>query len=430
MDVPEQVKAASSFAAAAAAASASAADDGSRRRLRVCMLTTTYPRFEGDGVGSFVSGYAEYMHAHRGCEVHVYAPASPELPDRQVIGGVPVFRLRYFWPKGWQRLAYGAGIPWNLKQSRVAKLNLPFFVGAFAAVLATKARQYDLVHAHWGVVGALAVATRPIHRRPVVLNIHGTDLRTPDKVVKAMTRYAIRNVDAVMLQSTEFHRWCCEMRPDDWSNQFIAPGVATPGEAALSAKLAEPPTDAPRLVTVGRLVAERRHDLLVRAFAEAVLPRWPTAKLRIVGDGPARGALEQQVRQLGLGPDKVEFTGAVDHKGVSRNLLESDLYVSPTTIENFGYSVVEAASHGLPAVTTRVGFPGELVISGQTGHVVEPADYEALRDAILDCLSDPARLRAMGRASVARFDELGLSWERSTLKALDVYRRCIAARQR
>ena len=399
-----------------------------RRRaggLRVCMLTTSYPRYAGDAAGNFVSALAEYLQAHRDCDVEVFAPSTAErtTPDAEVLNGVRVRRLRYFWPKSFQRLAYGAGIPWNMRQSKLARASVPFFLSAYLLKLLTAAGRFDIVHAHWGILGALAVATRRVHRRPVVVTIHGSDLRTENKPIKALTRYAIARADAVVTPSTEFHRWCCALRPDDWSCRFLANGVDMPARAALEQRFARPVNDSPRLVTVGRLIAERRHDLLLRAFAE-VLTRHPGAKLIVVGDGPQRAALEALTAELGISAS-VEMAGAVDHSAVGAHLLASDLYVSPTTIENFGTAVVEAAAHGLPAVTTRVGFPAELVVDGVTGKVVEPGDQQGMRDAILDMLADPQRLRRAGRAALARFEELALSWAACTERLVEIYRRCL-----
>jgi glycosyltransferase involved in cell wall biosynthesis len=394
--------------------------------LRVCMLTTSYPRYTGDAAGNFVSALAEYLQQHRDCDVEVFAPSTAErtTPDRERLNGVKVRRLRYFWPRRLQRLAYGAGIPWNMRESRIALASIPFFLSSYLVKLLTTAGRFHLIHAHWGVLGALAVATQRIHRRPVVVTIHGSDLRTQNKLIKAFTRYAIARADAVVTPSTEFHQWCCALRPADWSCRFLANGVDMPSAQMLETKLNRPLAEAPRLVTVGRLIAERRHDLLLRAFAE-VVKRHPAARLMIVGDGPQRAPLEAMIAELGLGKS-VEMAGAVDHSAVATYLLASDLYVSPTTIENFGTAVVEAAAHGLPAVTTRVGFPAELVLDGQTGKVVEPADQHALQAAILDMLADPQRLRQSGRAALARFQDLGLSWAACTERLIDVYRRCIA----
>jgi glycosyltransferase involved in cell wall biosynthesis len=390
------------------------------------MLTTSYPRYAGDAAGNFVSALAEHLQAHRNCAVRVLAPstAEPATPDRQILNGVDVHRLRYFWPRPLQRLAYGAGIPWNMRTSHIARLSIPFFLAAYGLKLLAAARQFDVLHAHWGILGALAVATRGLHRCPVIVTIHGSDLRTDNKAIKAITRYAIARADAVVTPSSEFHRWCCALRGEDWSCRFLANGVDLPPRPLLERKLAQPPAGGPRLITVGRLIPERRHDLLLRAFAEAV-QHHPAAKLTIIGDGPQRAVLEAQIAELGIAAS-VRMTGAIDHTAVSAHLLDSDLYVSPTTIENFGTAVVEAAAHALPAVTTRVGFPAELVLDGRTGRIVEPGDPHALREAILDLLADPQRLREAGGAALARFEELGLSWSACTARLMEIYQRCLA----
>jgi glycosyltransferase involved in cell wall biosynthesis len=393
---------------------------GESGRLRVLMATTSYPRWPGDLAGGFIADLAVHLVSEEGVEVAVLAPGAPGVPSAERVDGVRVRRLNYSWPRRWQHLAYGDGIPWNLRHRPLAWLNLPPFFARFAQALCTEGPRADLIHAHWGVTGAIALATQRVHRRPVVLTVHGSDLRSTLKPVYGATCYAIRGAAAVITESREFYEQCRALRNDPSTCYRLADGVRAPRREALrQAREARRSPGRLRLVTVGRLVPERRHDLLVRALA-AVRTSMPAATLTIVGDGPARLPLEGLATQLGLA-DHVRFAGRVPRDEVPKHLLESDLYVSPTTIENFGFSVVEAAVHAVPVVTTRVGFPAELVLDGETGYVVPPADLEALTAAIRRVLADDGR-EAMGWRMRQRAEDLALTCSLCAERVMGVYR--------
>ena len=397
--------------------------------MRVCVLTTSYPRWEGDYGGTFVENLARALAEDSGVEADILAPHEAGLAAREVSGGLTVSRLRYFWPDGWQRLAYGNGIPWNLRRSRLAWLNVPFLLGAFAWALLTRGRRSQIIHAHWGILGAMAVLLRPLHRKPVAVSVQGTDMTSKISLIRRVTRFAIRHADAVMTPSTEFWHKCRQLALDPERCFRLLHGVPCPPRPVIEEqrrrKAAAPAGF--RIVTVGRLIADRRHNLLIRAVARA-RKEFPQIRLCIVGGGRQRLPLQELAAQLGVS-DCVDVVGLVP--SIADYLLDADLYVSPTTVDNFGTAVVEAAAYALPAVTTRVGFPAELVVDGRTGYVVAPDDEDALHDGIIRFLrAGPAEKVEMGWRMRDRIAELGLTWREAAEKVHGIFADCIAERGR
>jgi len=95
---------------------------------------------------------------------------------------------------------------------------------------------------------------------------------------------------------------------------------------------------------------------------------------------------------------------------VAGYLYSADVYVSATTIENFGTAVVEAGAHALPVLTTSVGFPSELVVEGETGCLVPPGDEEALRSALFNLVQNAETLSHAGWKMRQRVEEMRLAW--------------------
>ena len=389
------------------------------------MLTSSFPRWPGDFPGSHVLHLAEHLADEQDAEVTVLAPGDPEAPPRERIGPVEVIRLQYFRPRRWQRLAYGDGVLWNLRRSPLAWLNMPGFAFALAAGLIRHARKADVIHAHWGPIGALALVLRPAIGRPVAVTIHGSDLTTPLAPVRRLTRFAIRQADATIAVSREFQQFCQELRGESAPCFWIPHGVDDVAANQLRRHEPGTGTDRPvRVISVGRLIPSRRHDLLLRAFARA-RQKLAGLTLTIVGDGPQREPLARLAGQLGVG-EATRLPGRVDRTEVPRWLGEADVYVSPTTVETFGFATAEAALHGLPVITTRVGFPAELVVDGVTGYVVAPGDEGAIFEALIKLCEDPAGRRRMGREMGQRAAALGLTWRKCAERTAEAYRICIA----
>ncbi len=390
--------------------------------LAVLFVTTSYPRKADEPDGWFVETLASEL-AHRKNQVTVLAPGDGKADTCEDRNGVRIHRPTYFLPRRCQRLAYGPGIPWNFRNSWIAKLNVPFFVLRFLCAIVVLGRRHQLIHAHWGVTGALALMTRWLHRCPVVLTVHGSDLRTHSRFTKRLTRYAIRRASAVTTLSKEFFEKLKNIRDDQTTCHVIPNGTHWPDDQTLSQTRRFDPSrmDYPSILSVGSLIPERHHAQLLQAVA-SLRQRHPNIHLTLVGDGPEKNSLKALAKQLNF-EEAVQFTGQVPPREVQKHLLMADLYVSPTTIDNFGTAVVEAAAHGLPVVTTAVGFPGELIRTGHSGAVVEPNRPDLLLDAMKKLLEHPETLRTQGRAARDQLATFGIHWETACDRTLAVYQK-------
>lgn len=156
----------------------------------------------------------------------------------------------------------------------------------------------------------------------------------------------------------------------------------------------EPATD-PLFAYVGRLSREKGVSLLLRAFAR-VLPAFPRAGLRIVGDGPERGSLERLAGILGLG-EAVRFLGAVPEDAVEARLADAWALVAPSLwAEPLGLVALEALARGVPVVASVKGGFAETVEPGVSGLLFPNGDEAALAG----CLEEVASRRAFPRLSV------------------------------
>lgn len=159
--------------------------------------------------------------------------------------------------------------------------------------------------------------------------------------------------------------------------------------------------DPPRLICVGRMVADKGFDLALDAFS-LLLGHFPQARLVIAGDGEARQDLEQQAVGLNI-QHAVEFLGWVAPDKVPELLNSATMAIMPSRWrEPFGLVALQAAQMARPIVATRVGGLPEVVVHGQTGLLVEKEDSAALAESITLLLENPGVATEMGLAARRR----------------------------
>lgn len=150
--------------------------------------------------------------------------------------------------------------------------------------------------------------------------------------------------------------------------------------------------DAAVIGCVGRLNEVKRQDLLVEAFAVLAKER-PDLRLLLVGDGPERAALEEQVGRLGVA-DRVIFAGY--QANPEEFLAVMDVFALTSRLEGLPLVMLEAWASGLPVVSSAVGGIPAVVEAGKTGLLFPSGDCEALVDCLRKVLQDQSLAAALG----------------------------------
>jgi len=170
----------------------------------------------------------------------------------------------------------------------------------------------------------------------------------------------------------------------------------------------EPVTEPPTLGFVGRLINGKGTADMLTAVA-MLRDSGQVVQVRICGDGPARAALDEQVRELRL-TDQVTFLGAVDHATALREIATCTVFVNPSWTEGLGGTVLEAAALGAAVVATEVGGVPEIVTNGETGWLVPPKEPATLADTLREALANPARRAEYGEL-LRKTTEQKFNWD-------------------
>jgi len=271
------------------------------------------------------------------------------------------------------------------------------------------AADYDLIHAHSGYNAHRLI---PLYesghlRAPLVITFHGHDvhafLRTrPENYYRTTFAHA-----AALIVCSNFMRTRLLALGATAENLHVIPnGVDIDGIDFRERQL---PLDRPlRLLTIGRLVPFKGISVLIQALQQTIMQRvnW---QLDIIGDGPLRNTLIEQVNMAGLSK-RVFFHGACGREKVLSTINASDLYLAPAIIDNDGntetqgVALLEAMASGLPVIASDVGGIPE-TMGGTAAHLVPSGDVAALAAAIQKLQQQPERwamLSQSGRARVAQ----------------------------
>lgn len=178
-----------------------------------------------------------------------------------------------------------------------------------------------------------------------------------------------------------------------------------------------------RILSVGRLMKDKKLDLLVQAMKTVCAEN--EAHLLVVGRGSEHPRLKSLIQQLELEP-YIHLLGYVPEQDLPALYRACDLFAIPSLVEVQSLPAIQAAVTALPIVAANSAALPELVRHGENGLLVHPLTAEGLGAAIQYVLSHPDEAHKMGQVSL----EIGLAHdERLTFQAYeDFYRNLVFAR--
>ncbi|MBI4808471.1 MAG: glycosyltransferase [Nitrosomonadales bacterium] len=364
------------------------------------MLTSTFPRWEGDSEPPFVFELCRRLGAD--FDILVLAPHAPGAKTRETMSGLTVVRFRYFFEWG-ELLTNRGGIMANLRRHPLVYLLVPFFMMAQLLAVARLLRKetIDLIHAHWLIPqGLLAVLARALSRSKsdILCTSHGSDISAlPGSVFSALQRFTLRHADAITVVSKAMRQLVRDIGALPEKISVLPMGIDArnlfvPDKAACRSRN--------EILFVGRLVPEKGVELLVRSLP-AVIAKSPETILTVIGQGPTEIYLRQLCSELGIA-HKVGFEGAVRNELLPDYFRRTALFVLPSHAEGFGLVCAEAMACECAVVAADLPALREMVSDHETGLLFSDNDMLALTKCVLDLLADDELRERLGKAGRAR----------------------------
>lgn len=382
----------------------------------ICMVTTTFPRYPGDGEGAFVWGLAQALN-RQGASVKVIAAHVPLAKTHEVIDGIDVNRTRYWWPERYQLLRKDVGgLPVTLRRYRLARLQLPALLLAQALSIIRFSGGCDIVHAHWTIAGLAALMGRHVHNRPVVLTVQGSDILQVPKLPfgSAFSRQVLRRCTKV---TTLSHALLDEIRRLGIGNNHA---VIIPNGVDIDYFTIGPQNQSmrePIVLFVGSLIRRKGVYPLIEAAA-IFLATHPDHRLVVIGDGPEKDKMQALATNLGV-RNRIDFLGFLPTESVRSWLQRARLLVLPSSEEGQGVVLLEALACGTPVVGSNVGGIADVIVDG-VGSLVsvdQPTELAASISSFLDNgKSWASASQAARRRAVSVYD-----WNVIAIEYLTVY---------
>ena len=402
-------------------------------KIRVLVIATTFPRWEDDQEPRFVYNLCQNL--PKEVDIHVLAPHAPNAKEQETWGEIKITRFPYFYPKYLQKLCYDGGIIPKLKSSWLARVQLPFFLFFLfiRLIKMTANNRFDLIHCHWLIPQGFFCALIKFFRgTPYLLTAHGGDVYSfkgipviPNLIKFALKRstFCTVNSQATRNQVLKFSKNSSikvvpmgvdlkEFHPGNYNEKF----KASFGEKNLL------------LLGVGRLAEKKGFKYLIEAMP-LILQEIPSAKLVIIGFGPQKARLENQIQQLELA-SSISLIGGKTGKELQDWFASADIFIGPSIItadgdtEGQGVVFLEAMASGTAVIASDVGGIKDAVRDNISGLLVPEKNPQAIAEKVLT-LAKNNQLKEKLIQNALELVRSDYSGEQSSQKFLTLYTQCL-----
>jgi glycosyltransferase involved in cell wall biosynthesis len=290
--------------------------------------------------------------------------------------------------------------------------------------------RYDLIHIFFGVPsGPLGYIAKKLFGIPYLIRMGGGDVPgfRPFQykhlyiLLTPLLRILWRNAEFLVANSKGLRKMADHIFPA-LPIHIIPNGVDihrfTNGNARSSA-------DVVRILFVSRLIMRKGLQFLIEAVPDILQQANSPFEIKVVGDGPDKEKLLQQIEQFGVA-EKFRFCGYIDHGKLPEYYLDADIFVLPSLAEGMPNVVLEAMGSGLPVVATRVPGSEELIHHGENGYLVAPSDSQSLAQAIISLINDRVLRKRMGKQSKEIVSQY--TWKSIAEQYIELYQQSIRHR--
>ncbi|MEQ8325444.1 MAG: glycosyltransferase family 4 protein [Vicingaceae bacterium] len=400
--------------------------------MNILVLTTSFPLKDGIAVGIHVLEKCRGL-VKSGNRVRVIAPHHPGALAREIIDGIEIIRFKYFFPTSLQKLAYGSGIPTNLRRNFLAKVQLPFFLMSFFYSAITNGRGFKIIHSHWSIAGFVGVISAFFLNAKTVLSMHGAEVFVLGK--NMFLGFTLKQTDLIVCNSN-FTKDQIESHYEVGAINVIHPGADTnrfqpTANENLRERLNLSEEDF-FVLTIGKFIPRKGLEFLIRAiYLVAVREGHARVKLRIGGRGYLKSAYLELIKDLRI-ESHIEFLDYIPDEHIPEYYSEADVFVLPSIIddrgdtEGLGVVLIEAGACQTPVIASRVGGIVDVVEHGINGYLVEEKNSEKLVEKIIELHKDSELRKVMGqngrKIALAKF-----SWENNSKEFIKAYSQLLSS---
>lgn len=357
--------------------------------MKICLLTHTLPRYDGDPSAPFIHELAQSL-VLVGHKVTVLAPYDPKIIRTKQIYKLETYK--YIFPDNLHILGYSHTLKGDRSMSFISYLISPFLYlfGFLALLKLVRKIKPDIITAHWILPnGFIAALVSKITKVPFTVSMPGSDLYMAGKnpFFRWMAGFAVNSASVVISDSLHYQH-----QLNDLGFFPNRPEVIRYGVDINKFKMKKNADSSSKLVilAVGRMVAKKGFEYLVKAMP-SIVEVLPKASLIMVGDGEERKKLEKLSNTLKVS-DNIKFVGMISYTKLRDFYSEASVFVMPSIKDENGnidaspVAMMEAMSMGIPVIATDLAGDKDLIIDGITGYTVRPKNVKDITSSVLKIL--------------------------------------------
>ncbi|MDY6993153.1 MAG: glycosyltransferase [Pseudomonadota bacterium] len=367
--------------------------------MNISVLTSSYPRFKGDGTAPFVKSIAEAL-AKLGHKIEIVAPYDIAVRD-DLASIVKVHRFKYIWPASLHIMGHARTLKADVNLHPLALILLPFFLLAsiFKLIRVSRKMGAEAIHAHWVLPNGFAAAiASKVLRIPFIISLHGSDMFMADRnfLFRAVARWTFNQCSSVTACSQELHDRAKMINKNvliDIIPWGADPNIFKPANSKDNLRKKYNWSKKELIITtLGRMVYKKGFDQLI-LIAKELAKINPKIKLVIGGSGP----LQDSLRDMAKGQrvlDIVLFPGRIPWNEVSDFMAASDIFVLPSRRDKAGNLdglptvLLEAMACGLPAVANDIGGVNLVIEDHKNGILNKQLDLVGLKKGLSQLIID------------------------------------------
>lgn len=395
--------------------------DISESKIRVLLVTTSFPLSEDSVSGIFVKRLADALSDLSDLQVLVPAGRRPAETGHHPYS-VHVFRYGL---RSWHRLSHEpGGIPAALKEKKALWLAVPALLAGLFFAVWRQSHDIDVIHANWSAPGLVCALIGRLKGIPTITTLRGSDVSNTERSIHSSHTLLwllklgshISTVSSAMYEKLKLAHPAYAHRMEHISNGVDASFLEI-----------EPPerTGPIRLIAIGNLIKEKGFQDTLMALAAASR----SISLTIVGEGPYRAELESISLKLRL-DEQVTFVGARNPIEIPALLAEHDCLIMSSYSEGRPNVVIEAMAAARAVIATSLPGVVELVEHDFSGIIFNPKDIHALRDAILKLQNHPDINIQLGHNARKTILARQMTWQHCARKYQFMYQKICKSTQR
>jgi glycosyltransferase involved in cell wall biosynthesis len=375
--------------------------------MRIAVLTSSYPRFIGDGTAPFIKSISEAL-VKLGHVVEVVAPYDQEV-KLVLTKEIKIHRFRYWWIIRQHIMGHGRALESDMHLRPLVFLMLPFYMLAAFITLwkVTGHQKTEIIHVHWILPnGPVAALVARLRRIPFVISLHGSDiyLAQKNRLFGFVAHWVFIQAAGVTACSPELKAQAIKLGAPETIELFAwgaDPQLFKPADNQKELRDKLGWSDGIIITSLGRMVYKKGFDILLKALP-SLLNKNSNVKIIIGGDGPLFGELQELANTLGIA-SSVQFPGRVPWDEVPAFIAGGNIFVLPSIRDQSGNLdglptvLLEAMGCGSAIIASDIGGVPLVIQDHINGILMEPGSVNELSNDLMVLVNDQSLCDKLGK---------------------------------